>query len=277
MTSLASNYDPNNPELVSIIDELPLWSAPFGMKLLETVPLRKDIKVLDIGSGLGFPLIEIAMRFGETCEVYGIDPWKTARERAEQKIKTIGLKNVKIIDAVAEDIPFEDELFDLIVSNNGINNVQDFEKSLNEISRVGKKNSDFIFTVNLEETMVEFYNEYKNVLAEKGMAEGVKKLARHIHQKRKPVDEIKSAVEQAGFNIIEVNLDKFHLRFADGTTMLNHFLIKLAFLESWLQILHQKEQTEIFSEVESRLNRISEKEGELKLTVPFALFKCRKS
>ena len=277
MTYIASSFDSNDPEIISIIDELPLWSAPFGLKLLEAVPMKKNIKVLDIGSGLGFPLIEIAMRLGKTCEVYGIDPWKAARERIEQKIKTIGLKNVKMIDAAAEDIPFDDESFDLVVSNNGINNVQDFEKSMSEISRVAKKNSDFVFTVNLEETMIEFYNEYKNVLAEKGMTDEIKLLEQHIHQKRKPVEEIKTLVVKSGFKINKVSFDKFYLRFADGTTMLNHFLIKLAFLESWLQILHQKEQTEIFKEVELRLNRISEKKGELKLTVPFALFECRKS
>jgi ubiquinone/menaquinone biosynthesis C-methylase UbiE len=115
MTYLASNFNSNDPGLVSIIDELPLWSAPFGLRLLDAIKLKKNIKVLDIGSGLGFPLIEIAMRLGETCEVYGIDPWKAARGRTEQKIKMIGLKNVKILDAFVENIPFENEIFDLIV------------------------------------------------------------------------------------------------------------------------------------------------------------------
>jgi protein-L-isoaspartate O-methyltransferase len=43
-------------ELIAVIDELPLWSAPFGMKLLETINLKKGITVLDVGCGLGFPL-----------------------------------------------------------------------------------------------------------------------------------------------------------------------------------------------------------------------------
>ncbi len=277
MTYLSSKFDANDPDIVSIIDELPHWSAPFGLKLLDAIKLKKYIKVLDIGSGLGFPLIEIAMRLGETCEVFGIDPWKAARERVEQKIKIIGLKNVKIINAVAENIPFENEEFDLIISNNGINNVQNFEKSLNEISRVAKKNADFVFTVNLEETMTEFYDEYRNVLKEKEMISEVAKLNQHIYEKRKPVDEIKTLVNKSGFEINKVSLDKFYLRYTDGTTMLNHFLIKLAFIESWKKILSEDRQAEIFNEIENRLNNISKSEGELKLTVPFALFECRKS
>ena len=57
-----------------IYDELPLWSAPFGLPLLDTIRLRKGINILDIGSGAGFPLLEIAERSGKTAVVYGIDP-----------------------------------------------------------------------------------------------------------------------------------------------------------------------------------------------------------
>jgi hypothetical protein len=67
---LSHTVDPDDPEFVSIIDELPLWSAPFGLKLLDIINLKHSMKVLDIGCGLGFPLIEIAQRLGETSEIW---------------------------------------------------------------------------------------------------------------------------------------------------------------------------------------------------------------
>lgn len=74
---LSTQYDLNDPVLLSVVDDMPLWSAPFGLKLLEVVRYRKNIRVLDIGTGFGFPLVELAMRLGSTCQVVGLDPWES--------------------------------------------------------------------------------------------------------------------------------------------------------------------------------------------------------
>lgn len=55
-------------------DELPLWSAPFGLAILDTIRLKNGMNILDIGSGSGFPMLEIADRAGASCMVYGVDP-----------------------------------------------------------------------------------------------------------------------------------------------------------------------------------------------------------
>ena len=81
-----ARYDENNPALVSAIDDAPLWSAPFGLALLKEVDLRANLVALDVGSGLGFPSIELAQRLGSTGRVFGIDPWTAANERARRKI-----------------------------------------------------------------------------------------------------------------------------------------------------------------------------------------------
>src|ERR1035437_237983 len=100
---LTTDFDLNSEQLIEVFDELPLWAAPFGLKLLEKVVLRKGITALDIGFGAGFPLTELAMRLGSTCKVYGIDPWAVASKRARKKIAFYGIENVEIIEGVAEN------------------------------------------------------------------------------------------------------------------------------------------------------------------------------
>src|SRR5665647_146253 len=81
----------------SIIDEVPLWSAPFGLDLLNQIELKENLKVLDIGFGTGFPLIEIAQRLGNTSTVYGIDPWVSSHTRTQQKIDFYDFKNICLL------------------------------------------------------------------------------------------------------------------------------------------------------------------------------------
>ena len=196
-----SNFNLNDRDTVSIIDELPLWSAPFGLKLLDTIRLRQHITALDIGFGLGFPLLEIAQRLGNSSKVYGIDPWKAAIERTQTKINILGLTNVELIEGVAENIPLPDNSVDLIVSNNGINNVQNLEKVMSECKRIAKKSAQFVATVNLNKTMIEFYDELEKGLIEEGLNENVSQLKKHIYHKRRPLDELKKLFQSNGFKI----------------------------------------------------------------------------
>jgi len=273
---ISEDFDLNNPELVSIIDDLPLWSAPFGLKILDMINLRKEMKVLDIGCGAGFPALEIAQRLDKDSKVYGIDNWKIAVERANQKIKFCNIRNAEIINASAENLPFENESFEVIVSNNGLNNVDDLNKVLSECYRVLKVNGQLLFSMNLEATMNEFYDVYKIVLINHKMNREVENIRKHIYEKRKPVEYMKNILAKYKFTISGIKYDEFSFRFADGTAMFSHFLIRLGFLKSWKQIIAPEKQPDIFNDIELELNKIASEKGELKLTVPFAVLDCLK-
>lgn len=266
-----STFDLNNKEFVSIVDELPLWSAPFGLMLLDKIKFRPNMTVLDIGFGLGFPILEVAQRLGNSSKVYGIDPWRAAIERAQTKIDILGIKNVELIEGAAENIPLPDNSVDLIVSNNGINNVQDLEKVLGECKRVTKPAAQFAATVNLEGTMIEFYSALEKVLLEKGFNETIAKLKKHIYDKRRPLNELIELFEKNDFKIQNTFTDYFKYRYLNAEAMFNHSFIRLAFLDSWLEVVPSGRVDEIFTEVEERLNETARTKGELVLTVPFVL------
>lgn len=273
---LNTNFDINSDKLVEVFDELPIWSAPFGLKLLDNIKLSKKISVLDIGFGTGFPLTELAMRLGETCKIFGIDPWEAAITRAKKKIEFYGIRNVEIINGIAEKIPLDDSSIDLITSNNGINNTSDLGKVLSECSRIMKKGGQFIQTMNLNTTMIEFYDIMEDVLRNLNMDLELDKIKNQIYKKRKPLKEFTDLIEQHGFLVKNVEQDQFNYMFVDGTTMLNHYFIQLAFLGSWKSIIPKEKQVEVFSQIENKINKKAEIDGFIKLSVPFVLIDCAK-
>ena len=83
---LDHKFDWVNPEVNWIYDDLPQWSAMCGLVLLKHLPLRPNLRVLDLGCGDGFPTLEIAQRLGATSRVIGIDPWADAIRKAIQSL-----------------------------------------------------------------------------------------------------------------------------------------------------------------------------------------------
>ena len=53
----------------------------------------------------------------------------------------MSITNVEVLNCTAESMPFENGSFNLIVSNNGLNNVQDLEQAIRECSRVAAPRS----------------------------------------------------------------------------------------------------------------------------------------
>ena len=273
---LRESFDYNSEDFISVYDELPLWSAPFGLKLLDKLPIKKNLTILDVGPGTGFPLLEIAQRLGLSSIVFGIDPWTLALHRLEQKIKIIGLKNVILVEGTIEKTPFQDNYFDVIISNNGLNNVENLNTAISECFRILKPGGRLQFTFNLPDTMKEFYSVFENVLREENLVEEIDLLKAHIFLKRKPTEFIVDLLHKNRFVLNEAITDSFNYRFADGTSFFNYYFIKFAFLEPWKNIVKQKNLENVFTKIEQSLNDKAEEFGELTLTIPFVFIDCEK-
>ena len=88
--------------------------------------LKKDDKLLDVGCGTGLTTEPW------DCKRYGIDPASKLLERARSK------DEIEYKLAPAENIPYPDDHFDIVISITAIQNFEDISKGLNEIKRVGK-------------------------------------------------------------------------------------------------------------------------------------------
>ncbi|MAG47646.1 hypothetical protein CL617_03495 [archaeon] len=96
------------------------------ISVIEQFKELKNSKILDIGSGTGV-ISNVLSKYSK--DVYGVDTFDY-----RVKKKTYKFKKVK-----DEIIPFKEDFFDVIVSNQVIEHVQDQEKHLREIFRTLKK------------------------------------------------------------------------------------------------------------------------------------------
>lgn len=90
----------------------------------ENIKVYKNDLLLDVGCGTG-----VTSNFG--CNVVGLDPSIKLLDKCSFPIK-------KVLGE-AENIPFKDKTFDIVVSITAIQNFHDIEKGLKEIKRVGKE------------------------------------------------------------------------------------------------------------------------------------------
>ena len=266
-----------DPDFAAAVDELPLWSAPFGLVLLEAVPLDPGATVLDVGCCTGFPLLELAHRLGPGARLLGVDPWAAALARARAKCRAQDVANVLLVRGVGERLPLRDAVVDLVVSNNGLNNVQDLRAALRECARVTRPAGRLAFTMNLPETMRAFYDALEEALASRGLGAVRPAVTAHIRAKRPPVDEVEAAVSAAGFEIDGRRIDRFALRFASASALFSHWLVRIGFLEAWRETVPPAERDAVFTEVARRLDAAIRPGEGLRLDVPFACWTARRA
>src|SRR6187399_2502924 len=127
------------------------------LMLLKHLEVKPNLIIVDIGCGAGFPLFELAGRFGPTCRFIGVDPWENACLRAVKKISNYGYTNVEIVKASADKLLFQDSTIDLVVSNLGINNFQNPDIVFKECQRILKPAGKLALTTNTRGHWKEFY------------------------------------------------------------------------------------------------------------------------
>ena len=267
MEYLHKHYPLESPDVPQLFDQLSFWSSGFGQMLMDNIPMKKGMDILDVGFGSGFPLLEIAQCFGNESKVTGIDIWQEGIKRVKWKISKLGLTNIELVECDAAVMPFKNGRFDLIVSNLGVNNFAQPHKVTDECFRTLKKNGTFCLTTNLVGHYREFYQVYESVLKELKLKELIPAL--HNQNEHRGTDQsVRELLETSGFSIVKMVRDRFQMRFIDGTALFNHLLVVVGFLAGWRSILPAEREKEVFQLLEQKLNEQAKWQGELKMSVP---------
>src|SRR5437016_14495621 len=93
-------------------------------------------RVLDLGSGAGTDSLIAAQMVGEHGHVTGIDMTPAMLTKARAAAAEMGATNVEFVESEAEQLPFADESFDVVISNGVIDLIPDKDAVLAELHRV---------------------------------------------------------------------------------------------------------------------------------------------
>ncbi|MCP9441761.1 MAG: methyltransferase domain-containing protein [Nitrospira sp.] len=107
-------------------------------RLIADARLRPGMRVLDLGSGTGYPALLAAQTVGPSGSVIGIDLAEQMVAAAERKAKRLGLTNITFHQGDVTTLPFEGNSFDAVTSRFCLMFLPDVSTSVSEIRRVLK-------------------------------------------------------------------------------------------------------------------------------------------
>jgi arsenite methyltransferase len=124
------------PELLARVPETAVQSFagvanPFSLGSLEPGEF-----VLDLGSGAGTDSLVAAQMVGSEGRVTGIDMTSEMLAKARAAAAEMDASNVQFLEGEVERLPFEDESFDVVISNGVIDLIPDKDAVFSEIHRV---------------------------------------------------------------------------------------------------------------------------------------------
>ncbi|SHE52602.1 methyltransferase, FkbM family [Marinitoga hydrogenitolerans DSM 16785] len=134
---IADNYDEMYAE--------PYWEMHNKVSekiIFDNINIKKG-KILDIGAGTGY-WSKIFLEKG--FDVYAVEPSERMCEILENRFS--GFNNIKIINGYGENLPLEDNMFDIVLAMGDVlSYAENQEEFIDEVNRVLKKDGYFIGTV----------------------------------------------------------------------------------------------------------------------------------
>jgi len=118
-------------------------------QLIERSGVKKGMQVLDLGCGSGAFTPFIARTVGEKGKVYALDIQADMLKQLEKKLsrpENRDIKNIKLIEGNAYELPFDDNSLDLVNMVTVLQEIPDRNKALHEVKRVLKPGGLFAVT-----------------------------------------------------------------------------------------------------------------------------------
>jgi len=166
-------------------------SARTVRHMASKLDLKPGAQVIDIGSGYGGAARYLAREKGAHVTCLNVSEKENARNR--RLTEEQGLEdNIEIVHGVFEDMPFPDNSFDVVWSQEAILHSGDRKRVLKEVARVLKPGGDFIFTDPMQATTSDDASDYQPIYD-------------RIHlPDMESIEVYKTTLEDLGFETVEI-------------------------------------------------------------------------
>jgi ubiquinone/menaquinone biosynthesis C-methylase UbiE len=162
----------------------------------EHAGIRKGDTVVDLGSGAGNDVFVARAIVGDEGKVIGLDMTEEMVEKAMINKSKLGYENVEFYLGDIEQMPLENNIADVVVSNCVLNLVPDKQKAFSEIHRILKPGAHFcVSDIVIQGEMTEELKKSAEMYA--GCVSGALKQ-----------DEYLNIIKKSGFKNVEIKKTK---------------------------------------------------------------------
>ncbi len=162
----------------------------------EFANIQKGDTVVDLGSGAGNDVFVARAVTGDQGKVIGIDMTEEMVAKANENKNKLGFNNVEFKYGEIEELPLENDIADVVVSNCVLNLVPDKNKAFSEIYRTLKPGAHFCVS---------------DIVLKGHLTDGLKKSAEMYAgcvSGALQEDEYLGAIKDAGFKNVEIKKSK---------------------------------------------------------------------
>ena len=186
-------------------------------KLVEMVDAETGQSILDLGTGHGIVPIKLTEDVGEEGEIIGVDASEEMIEKGKEDIEELGYGNIEFVVSYIEELNFDSESFDAVVSTFALDHVDDKTGLAEDIYNWLKPGGKFIIALpflvdeNFEEMIrrkerkhPDKARKYRESLEETSGNTSEGYLEEHPEEFNVTLTEFIKILESAGFSEIEV-------------------------------------------------------------------------
>ncbi len=221
---------------------LPIWSQRFGRMMLRELQLPPKAMVLDVACGTGYPSLEVMRRLDDQSRIIAIDPSAPLLDVARRKAgEASGRRIFFRTEGASPKLSFTDEVYDLVLCNLGLDEVDEPCQALREFARVAKLGAQVVATLTMRGTWSEFYDIYREVLIKHDLHEMLARLEKLCERHPEPDTAIRW-MEEAGLGTVGLDVESFTLLFKSSREFFFAPLIEYGPLPAWKEVAGKGQQ-----------------------------------